>query len=519
MKKWIAVLTIFLLMTGCGKLDEATKNLDQLKEMSENVKEMAEEVSENLEESAEIFEEQMAAGDNSEGESEEDSAETSDQEKDDPGAESESLGYRDTSSAMVIEDGQIYTGQLEPGEQAVYLFEDEGGAPGAFLVKNHDQLIGLFQEVKENENANSGFYLSEDEGIFTRDMVDGSELFTLKNETSMSIEYALLAIHGDANDMKRLVRDLGGLKLSSEKDMDPEGLIMDLDGAVIAIDSVRFFAEDEGLGIPRYDDTLFMLTSMQVTNLLDEPMVYEYGIYESFLDMYGHRLGNASNWIEDNGSDIEIGPGESAEIKRLYALNTDSDVFTLRYEVNESKDSANYLVDISDIVTKANEEEAAADAAESIMLIEKAKEIIGLIDENRFEEMVGYGDFVMIANGYEHQLFPDYYQGFEEGHWLEADTYEMPLDFGIDTSGQMITMTIMDFFDQYITDFDYVGTGTSSLFITRDMGDERPEWADPYNCSHYVLFEAADGINAMAVLFDEVGPKEYELTAIRTFVQ
>lgn len=280
----------------------------------------------------------------------------------------------------------------------------------------------------------------------------------------------------------------------------------------VVISEAQTFIENEDMELPYQEGKGYLYIKGTVENNGDEAKSLGQVVFFTLNEESGDQLGNASSWIDSDGINVKAEPGAQIEFDALYMYNADNAYVTAEFKEKVTDPQiANYKVNIED-VSEESADEADADYEEMINILSlMSYDIIASIDQDAFEGVMDYSEYSFIAPS----LTSNVYDGlfFEDHNWEGCLTDENVYSWGTDYHGNAVEMTCGDFFDTYISNYNFLAT---EPVIKQERVDFFPELSD-YQATHYVKYTSGDQV--CYLIYEETYFNEFILSGIAVGVE
>jgi hypothetical protein len=220
--------------------------------------------------------------------------------------------------------------------------------------------------------------------------------------------------------------------------------------------------------------------------------------------------------LDDHNNNVSVNTGETIHFKILYRLDNAASSMTFVIDSYSKGAENRSIIDMKTISDESKRIKEAAGDEMSNQVSDMANAIIKHIDNDDFEAMIPYGQYVIIS-AIDNEQTPALYEGFEEGYWLEAATYPDPFSWGYTSNGNEISMTINDMFNQYFTEPGYSGVQPEIIHL-KDETEKEYSWLDSGFANYCAKFTTSDN-RQLYMVFEEVAPNELSLIAMRFSVE
>lgn len=275
----------------------------------------------------------------------------------------------------------------------------------------------------------------------------------------------------------------------------------------VYIAEAKTFVEDEAMNLPYQEGKGYLYIKGTIDNNGDEAKSLGQVLNLTGYDEVRKQIGNASSWIDSNGILETIEPKSQIEFDDLYMYNADNSFVTLEFEGKESEgEKVFFKVDIA-AVNQESVQEGEKDSAEMINILTlMSYDIIAAIDQDKFEEVAQYSENSFIAPSLASNVLDGIY--FESYNWNNCAKDKAVYIWGVDKNNNVIEMTCNDFFNTYISDFNFLANEPE---IKAERIEYFPELSD-YQATHYVKYTS--GNNVCYLIYEETYFNQFTLTGI-----
>lgn len=461
-------------LSACGVVeqvnefkDEASIAIESLDELKEDVEQAVEEASEVVGEVTEEMEEQDNPDNSSINETE----------------------LRDVSDASSIDYDTLISMDLEPNEIVEILVPVDGEQTIYFISESSHGLEVTFREVEIDDIADKVIMLYPNEGVMSYTFTSGDGLIEIVNTNSDVCTMNTLFTESSEADTRELMAQLAA-DLPSD-DLMIENLknaSFSLTSFMAMVEEVSIFEEDESIGLPAQPERNYFYLKGILTSYSEETINSD-RLYDIFAyDDLGNQCGDASRWLADGNLTGDVDKDEQIGFQNLFLF--DKAATHIRVEIIDrvSKEKVVSVIDVKNLNDQVNASDGAEEASILDTLDALSDEILMLIDENRFEELTDY----VVSDVY---FMPGPNIGFDKAIYLGMDDwsiindYEDALVWGYyEGSGEDMVFTPSDFFDHFISNFNFRAAPEKTVKAYRDLGDGFAFWKNDTNGDYFVEY-------------------------------